>query len=248
MSVLQIDELKQIPGVKFEEPNSKLAENDGVLSSGFTLPKAHMDLLAISNGMSICDGYYKLFGLYNEKNKNLEIWNEREYWKFAWEGRVDNFLCFATTVWGDQYAYRISSVEQGEATPIFFLHAFSMEADLIANSFEEFWQKNFIRKAKDPNDEMVTKCRASIGPLGWDEFLVYNPPLELGGTEDVSSLSKMQPRPAMIINADLAMGMEKLSDDTVIEGVDTYVDSLGRMSIRYVTSDASPKKFPFKFW
>lgn len=36
----------------------------------------------------------------------LVEWNEPSTWKFAWPSTILEYLCFAETAWGDQYAYR----------------------------------------------------------------------------------------------------------------------------------------------
>lgn len=203
---------------------------------GRHLPPLHQEVLSSANGVLIFGGYYKLFGIEDNVPLDIQTWNTDEYWKFAWERRATDFLCFGTSAWGDQYAYHLSSLEQGQKAAVFQLDAFSMEAEKIANSFDEFWEKEFLRNARTPYDSMVINSRQKLGKIKWNELLAFDPPLLLGGTEDTSQSVKMNARSVMIANGDLVSQLDSLPDHAKVMGVKSYIDSSDRARIKVLTN------------
>ena len=234
MTPVDISTLTERRDVELGPPASNLAE-DAKLHSGVRLPEAHIELLARANGLSINSGYYRLFGLHTVPERDLEIWNETSLWKYAWQGRVDDFLCFGTTAWGDQYAYHLPSLAEKGHSAVFLLDAYSMDADPLADSFPEFWRNEILRNATAPYDHMVEKCRQATGSLDWNELLTYSPHLLLGGTEEVPNIVRMSPRVVMRMNAEIALQVERLPDETEIVGVTTRTNDKGEPEIQLIT-------------
>jgi hypothetical protein len=234
MTPIDISTLTERRDVELGHPASNLAE-DAKLHSGVRLPEAHIDLLIRANGLSIQSGYYRLFGLHTDPERDLEVWNETSLWKYAWQGRVEDFLCFGTTAWGDQYAYHLPSLAEKGHSAVFLLDAYSMDADPLADSFPEFWQIEFLPNATAPYDHMVEKCRQAIGSLDWNELLIYSPHLLLGGTEDVANIVRMSPRVVMRMNAEIALQLERLPDETEIIGVTTQMNEKDEPEIQLIT-------------
>src|ERR1700722_9615394 len=72
-----------------------------------SLPEKHLELLRSVNGVTIYHGAFRLFGIdRHEPMLDIITWNSGNSWKFAWDDRVEPFLIFGETAWGDQYAYR----------------------------------------------------------------------------------------------------------------------------------------------
>lgn len=199
------------------------------------LPEPHSEILAKTNGVATYGGYFRLWGSGKAEVPNLEGWNEKQCWKFAWNGRADDFLCFGTTAWGDQYAYHTRSLTMGRDAEVFLLDAITMEAEVLSSNFEAFWKEEFIRNAFDPYDSMVIKHLRGLGKLEFDELLVFDPPLQLGGTEDTATCKKMSARAVMVANGDLTSQLDSLPDYAQISGVESSIDDLGRARLRLVT-------------
>jgi hypothetical protein len=198
------------------------------------LPTEHKVFLRQSNGVEIYGGYFRLFGLTSSRAYDLARWNEPECWKFAWDNKCTNFVCFGETAWGDQYAYGISSLAHEREAAVYFLSAFSMTAEVIAPSFGTFLNGEFRRCANDPYDEMIKAARRKLGRLDPADHLVYVPSMLLGGVENIRNVQRMNARAAMICNGDIAMQVDGMPPGAVIGSVQLYEDHLGRTRARLV--------------
>jgi hypothetical protein len=197
------------------------------------LPPAHRELLSLSDGIAVFDGYFRMLGLTAGPSWNLVSWNNESCWKFAWGNRCKNYFCFAETAWGDQYAYEVPRLLQGDDS-VFLLDAISMTPEVIAAGFVEFFEMEFLRNATKPYDEMVLKARRALGPLDLGSLLVYSPPLSLGGSEDVANIQKAEARAAMICNGDMAIQLDGAPQYRKVAGVETYQDPEGRTRLRVI--------------
>jgi hypothetical protein len=202
---------------------------------GARLPTEHEALLSLANGISVYGGFYCLFGTDRSKVPNLVDWNEEDNWKFSWQDRANKFLCFGSTGWGDQYAYHIDTLHRSGDAPVFLLDAFSMGAEKISNNFTDFWKHEFIRNAVAPYDELTDSARQHLGDLKWNEAVAFTPPLQLGGTEDTATLSKMAANGLMIVNGDITTQLDALNENTSIQGIEHFEDGNGRNRIRVLT-------------
>src|SRR5580658_8064198 len=127
------------------------------------LPSEHQELLRSSNGIEAYAGYVRLFGLYTMEGIDSVLWNQPDYWKFAWENRCSAYWCFGETAWGDQYAYAVEALRGGTDAKVYFIDALSMTAEVVATSFTDFLQNEFLRSAKDPYDDMIKRARQKLG-------------------------------------------------------------------------------------
>lgn len=197
-----------------------------------SLPPDHEQFLRTSNGAEVYCGYFRLFGVYSSKTIDAMRWNEDEWWKFAWDGRCDDYWCFGETAWGDQYAYAYSKASGVIGGTVYFLDALSMTSQVIAESFEEFIEKEFMRCAQQPYDEMVIAARRVIGQLEPLYHVVYLPSPLLGGEENISNVRKLDARAAMICNGDIAVGLDAGPPQGRVIGVDSYEDDMLRLRCR----------------
>jgi hypothetical protein len=208
------------------ESLSKLTGN-----SNIPLPSDHIALLNDTNGAQAYGGYLTLFGVGPEPNPDAVAWNDPEYWKFAWGSRCSDYWCFAETAWGDQYAYSIPEMRKGRFQ-VYLLDCLAMVPTLIADSFSEFWEDEFLRSAMNPYDVMMVEARKLFGDLQIGEHLVYVPSLIIGGREDISNVRKMEARAAMICNGDIASQVDAAgANDCAVASVTPFIDDKGRMRI-----------------
>lgn len=202
--------------------------------SGLVLPPEHKELLQLSNGVEAYSGYVRLFGLYTTESIDSVLWNQHDFWKFAWGNRCSAFWCFGETAWGDQYAYAVESLKAGRDAKVYFMDALSMTPEVVAASFAEFLQNEFVRSAKEPYDAMIKQARQKLGPLEVPCHLVYVPSVLLGGTEEIANVQKMNARSAMICNGDIAVQLDEGPPTGTIKAVQPYEDEMQRMRLRLV--------------
>ncbi len=197
------------------------------------LPSSHAEVLSMSDGFSAFGRYFRLFGYTGKNVEGIWIWNSIKHWKFAWKRRVDDFFCFGMTAWGDQYAYELDSSGKILNEGVFLLDAYTMEPELLFDSFEAFWNREFLRNAIAPYDGLALECRRTMGDLGLKEGVMYEPPIQLGGIEDASKCTRMVSRSMMIVNGDITTQLDELPDSVEIRGIQPYVDEseLARIKI-----------------
>jgi hypothetical protein len=194
--------LHPIPGVGLHEGASRAQLDRTERWLGFSLPTAHRQALAESNGIEAEWGFRRIIGL-GEAVENIAVWNRTDCWKFTWPQPLDNFLCVAMTGLGDQFAYRIDAVRGGDER-IFMLDAYQMEPNgtAVANSFEEFLAR-FAEQAKDPSPRFA-EARRQVGDLRPDELATLTPSPLLVGLDRATQFARMSARLAMTINGDMA--------------------------------------------
>jgi hypothetical protein len=201
---------------------------------GVALPDQHAAVLRESNGIEAYAGYVRLFGVRTVESIDAIAWNERDCWKFAWGDRCSAYWCFAETAWGDQYGYALNELQAGGDVPVYFLDALSMSPQVVAPSFAEFWEKEFVRSAKAPYDSMLKQARQKFGPLELSSHLVYVPSILLGGTEDISHVQTMNARAAMICNGDIALQLDAGPAAGTVKAIEPYQDDQERARLRLV--------------
>lgn len=228
------DELGGLPDVAFHREAESHEYDRFVEETGLSLPPKHWEVLRRSDGLEVYAGYYRLFGLYPKEATGAVLWNQPEYWKFAWGGRCADYWCFAETAWGDQYAYSMESLRTGRDETVFLIDAISMTPEVVASSFAGFVEQEFVRSAKDPYDVMIRQVRERFGPLEVTDHLVYIPSILLGGTEDIRHVHKMNARMAMIGHGDMALQLDAGPHEGKIRAVIPYEDSLQRLRLRLV--------------
>jgi hypothetical protein len=234
LSLRLVDELRQLKD-SWLHPGADAAAFTKLESDlGIVLPSEHQAVLQQSNGIEVYAGYIRLFGVGATEGIDAVIWNQPEWWKFAWDDKCSGYWCFAETAFGDQYAYALDSLRAGAGNKVYFLDALSMTPEIVASSFDEFLAKEFVRLAKDPYDAMIKQARQKRGPIAARSHLVYVPSILLGGTEDIDCAQEMDSRSAMICNGDIATQLDAAPSGKAVKGVETYEDALSRMRIRLV--------------
>jgi hypothetical protein len=229
-----VQELRCLKGVVFHQGTDVSLLTRFQKASGMILPPEHKELLKSSNGIEASDGYIRLFGLYTTEAIDAVQWNKHDFWKFAWDDRCSPYWCFGETAWGDQYAYAVESLREGEAPAVYFMDALSMTSEVIAPSFAEFLHKEFVRTAKDPYDAMIKLAHKKLGPLEVGTHLVYVPSVLLGGTEDIANIQRMNARSAMICNGDIAVQLDAGPPNGTVKALQPYEDAQQRMRLRLV--------------
>jgi hypothetical protein len=200
-------------------------------SSAASFPPAHLDLLQHLNGMTVFHGAFRLFGLRPEPFLDLSEWNAREAWRFAWDDRVDPYLIFGETAWGDQYAYR--HVARQELAPeVHFLEGTLLRSEVIAASFEEFLFNEFIRNAQQPYDVFTVEAVQRRGSVAAGNHWVFAPPIALGGSELIEDVTEIPAVTAMTFAGDIASALRASPAGTSPVHVTPWTDDRGRSRLR----------------
>lgn len=197
-----LDALRRVPGVTLHRGATRDQLDQTQRSLGISLPKAHNELLAKSNGLESCWGYRRILAV-GEAIENIGPWNQADCWKFAWRQPLANFLCFADTGLGDQFAYRIDGLRRGDER-VFMLDATLMEPDPspVAESFAAFLAAE-VEKAMSPSPRF-TEAHRQVGPLARGEHAIPAPSPLLGATRQATQFAKVSSRLAMTMNGDMA--------------------------------------------
>jgi len=203
------------------------------IPAGLGLPARHCDVLGWTNGFMAYGGYFRLFGV-GGGSSSIEVWNAIDTWKFAWSPRVREFLCFAETAWGDQFAYARSELAERQSAKVYLLEAVTMQPEIVAVSFEQFFGGYFLRNCTFPADEMLKAARNKVGNLTPIEHVLYVPSILISGTEMVDAIEKMPATAAMIINGDIAKQLAHAEQSRAIERIEQYVDERGRSRLKVV--------------
>ncbi len=198
---------------------------------GIVLPADHRATLLQGNGAEVYGGYARLFGIGAGSGIDAVQWNDPDHWKFAWQGRCAGYWCFAETAWGDQYAYDMERLRDGDER-VHFLDCLSMTPTEVASSFADFMKGEFARIAREPYDSMTVAARETFGELDAQTHLVYVPSPLLGGAEDVKNVQTMPARSAMIINGDIAVQLDAGPPTGTVREVRPYKDAAGRSRLQ----------------
>jgi hypothetical protein len=193
-------------------------------------PEAHRALLLRLNGFTVHHGAFRLLGLgHPEPSLDLTAWNAHDTWRFAWDDRVEPFVVFGETAFGDSYAYR-RLPGGGLAPEIYFLEGVLLRPEVIAPSFEAFLADELLRNAKEPYDELVVDAIRRHGPVPPDRHWAYVPSVALGGEEDVENITLLPAAVAMTFAGDIATAMTVPGRRAT--GVRPYTDERGRPRLR----------------
>jgi hypothetical protein len=206
--------------------------HDGASSLLERLPSAHCELLSAMNGFMVQHGVLRVFGVGRGDALDVEGWNEPDTWRFAWDDRVDDFFCFATTAWGDQYAYRRRDVG-GPEPAVYFLEATMLRPEILAATFEDFLEREVLRVAEGgPYDSLTRAALGRFGGLSSDELWAFAPSIALGGDESLDNVVHLASSVAMTIAGDIASALRASTPGSWPTGVDPWVDGAGRQRLR----------------
>lgn len=200
------------------------------------LPEPHRRLLALSDGMDLRAGSYRLFGWANRAARAMSWWNAQETWKFAWDGEASPWLCFGESVLGNQFAYRETELAAGPEPKVYELYAVTMEPICHYHHFAHFFDGGFLNGERDDSyHHRIAAARAALGGFDPDQHLAYMPPpLLTGGEVEGAQLVPMQAEAHMTINGDLWRELAQLPSLEGLEGLENYTDEAGRLRLRAV--------------
>lgn len=198
-------------------------------------PPAHRELLLAMNGFTVYHGAFRMLGIGRERSAlDLTAWNAVETWRFAWDDRIDPYVIFAETAFGDSYAYR-RTPDGGLAPEVHFLEGVLLRPEPLASSFKEFLTEEFLRNARKPYDDYTIGAVDRYGPIEPDKHWVYTPSVALGGPEDVDNITELPAVIAMTFAGDLATALEGTVAGPV--GVVPWTDERGRARLRVSLGD-----------
>lgn len=193
-------------------------------------PEAHRELLLRLNGFTVHHGAFRLLGLgHPVRALDLVSWNAPDTWRFAWDDRIDDFVVFGETAFGDSYAYR-RLPGGGLAPEVYFLEGVLLRPEVLAPGFEAFLADELLRNAKEPYDRLVVQAVRRHGPITPDRHWTYVPSIALGGEEDVEHITVLPAEVAMTFAGDIATAMQGATQDAT--GVEPYTDERGRPRLR----------------
>jgi hypothetical protein len=225
---------------------SKLKQNDGIIITEgkkvdknfifevnlkVQLPQSYLSLLELSNGITAYYGYFRLLGDSLNITYSIDEWNQSKFWKFSWQGRCDNYICFGETAFGDQYAFSIDDLASGNER-VFFLDCLGMTSQIIAPDFITFFQDDFLRNAKKPYDNLLIEAFLKFGKLKFTEHLIYSPSPLISGEESIANLQILAARTAMIFNGDVATQIDNATEEQKIREIKVYHDQDGNERIK----------------
>jgi hypothetical protein len=195
------------------------------------LPLLHRELLAALNGFTVQRGSLRMFGMGREDALDFDWWNDAKTWRFAWDDRVDPYVFFGATAWGDQYAYRLAPDGDFEPT-VFFLEATLLRAAPLAGSFGEFAEAELLRVAAAPYDSATIAALKRYGSIAPSEMWTYAPSPALGGEESLDSVVRLPAQVAMTIAGDIASALRASTPGSWPTGVQPWQDDRGRQRMR----------------
>ena len=211
-----------------------VAEDVGAPAKGSAsdlFPLLHREVLASLNGFTVQQGTLRMFGTGRQDALDLGWWNDMETWRFAWDDRVDRYLFFGATAWGDQYAYRRS--EGGDLESIvYFLEGTLLRAQPLSESFAEFAETELLRVAAKPYDSGTIGALDRYGPIKFADHWAYAPSIALGGEESVDNVVRLPAQVAMTFAGDIASALRASTPGSWPTGVRPWKDDRGRQRMR----------------
>ena len=195
------------------------------------LPGLHRELLQALNGFSVQGGALRIFGIRRDDVLDLDWWNDEETWRFAWDDRIDPFVIFAESAWGDQYAFRRG--ESGELEPaVHFLEGTLLRSEPLAASFDEFAEVELLRIADKPYDPLTIGALDRYGPIGPRQHWTFAPSIALGGEESLDNVVLVRGQDAMTMAGDLASALQSSTPGSWPTNVEPWVDDRDRQRLR----------------
>jgi hypothetical protein len=221
----------RLPGVSVARPAPANEIDRFEEAIGIRLPTPHRALLVRANGILAAHGFERLLGV-GDDPMALGPWNDADTWKFAWTvPPLEDYLCFAESGFGDQYAYRINELRRGvQQVHRLDRHLMEPAEQPVAPNLERFLRQFFARSQTPSQD--VVDARAQVGDLALGEHAVHSPPPLVAGTQP-TSLVRMPAASAMILQGDLATQLlDPANAERQIARLETYQDDHGRPRLR----------------
>ena len=194
-------------------------------------PKEHIELLSISNGLEFYGGYYRLFGVDEREKINLFSWNLDSLWKEVWGEYVSGYCFFGMSAIGDQFAYRLKDGNI-QSNQVYYLDGITMDVIEIYDSFEAFFEREFVLKAQGGMESIFVSARERFGNLDLSRSCIYSPSLMMVNDPSVENLMILPTKDVMTINGDLFV---QLSDsEESITKLEQYLDELDRARVKVI--------------
>ena len=203
------------------------------------LPAIHQAHLSKFNGYVTGNGFDRLLGVGREDFLDLDGWNEKGTWKFAWQDRLDEFLVIGMTAWGAQMAYKHSG--QGTVTDpsIYCLSHLSMNEVHRYADFSAYLAS--VTRRSSPSGEGLGQLERELlgrdGPPPPSKLWVSAPSPSLGVDESVDTTISMASNVAMIYAGDLELGLAERDFMGSVLSVDPYRDTHDRPRLRIVFAE-----------
>jgi len=199
-----------------------------------SLPPSHKRLLSLANGISCFFGHITLFGLKCGQCVDLARWNADETWKFAWRFvDLSQWLCFAQTSWGEQFAYNVKDLQEGGNPRIYHLGVGLMDHGEWADDFEQFARRTLMLMSEDPFMPSLIKTYKKFGQIPVGKSLAYTPSLMLGGEHgDVEHMTLLDSESQLIIDGDIHSQVCGEGQGRKVTSVLPYQDERGRIRMK----------------
>ena len=194
-------------------------------------PQAHLDLLSITNGLEFYGGYYRLFGTNSAQAITLDSWNSDTLWREIWKDYVSGYYFFGMSAIGDQFAYRLKDGNI-QSPQVYYLDGITMDVIEIYDSFEAFFEREFVLKAQGGMESIFVSARERFGNLDLSTSCIYSPSLMIVNDPSVENLMLLPTKDVMTINGDLLVQLSDSEESTT--KLEQYIDALGRARVKVI--------------
>ena len=194
-------------------------------------PQAHLDLLSITNGLEFYGGYYRLFGTNSAQAITLDSWNSDTLWREIWKDYVSGYYFFGMSAIGDQFAYRLKDGNI-QSHQVYYLDGITMDIIEIYDSFEAFFEREFVLKAQGGMESIFVSARERFGNLDLSTSCIYSPSLMIVNDPSVENLMLLPTKDVMTINGDLLVQLSDSEESTT--KLEQYIDALGRARVKVI--------------
>lgn len=138
------------------------------------------------------------------RHVTAERWNDREYWKYAYDGGADDVWCFAEDIFGEQFAIR------GDAIVSF--NPESAEVKHVADSVEDWACRLLVEYEYLTGYPIAHEWQLKNEPIAEGERLIPKQPFVLGGEYSVTNLYSLDAAKGMRLRADICRQVRNLPD------------------------------------
>ena len=140
-------------------------------------------------------------------------------------------LFFGMSAIGDQFAYRLKDGNI-QSHQVYYLDGITMDVIEIYDSFEAFFEREFVLKAQGGMESIFVSARERFGNLDLSRSCIYSPSLMIVNDPSVENLMLLPTKDVMTINGDLLV---QLSDsEESITKLEQYLDALGRARVKVI--------------
>jgi hypothetical protein len=199
------------------------------------LPAAHRQLLLRTNGLEAFGGTIRVFGIGLGAGIDIREWNAWPTWRFAWEGRVDSYLCIAESGWGGQYAYRRDELSHQSDPRVYSLLQVDCSVVYEFRDFESFLDSGGFHGAFLVDGD-TRRARERLGDLRPDEHYVQ---LEFFEPLDPERVVKANSAETMILYGDMERETSGQPPTREYDSLEFFQDDEGRTRVRVTWKDGT---------